>query len=1047
MKHNIKKQKKKLMLFVIILGGLLAFPQLLVGQSVSGTVTDADNGEPLIGVNVVVQGTSLGTITDATGKYTLKVPSLNDSLRFSFIGYQTKITAINGRTTINIALELETEQIEDVVVIGYGSVKSSNITGAVSVVDEKELTKTPASSFGKALQGKASGVMVTQSGSPGGDVNMRVRGIGSINMNPNPLYVIDGVVGADINSIAPEDIKSISVLKDAASQAIYGANGANGVILIETKRGKSGKTKVSFSSFASINRTPQQYDMMNADQYANFYNTLIEAQGVIPPQAYSDEFRQWYYGDGWQEGTNWQDEILQNNSYTQNYYLRVSGGNEYSNYSISGNVYDERGLLINSNAQRYTLRANSDFNIGDYVKIGESISLSRRKIQHSSNAAWNWALESSPLSKVYNPDNKEGFEGHQISYELPQGDSTVSVPNTGGNDKLNPRGVLELHENFSYRHRVTAQVYVEVNPFEWLSFRSAPSIDASFNRDHNWSPSFDMGVRSQGSASLTHDFSEGLYSAIENKVTIQKKFGNHNFNLIGVHHARKNKGYNLGAGATGFTNENLNVIDQSNPDSRTVSGKFHPHAELSYLSRLLYDYKSKYLLSASIRRDGTTNFGEERRFGTFPAFSLAWKLNKDLFPAFEPIDMFKVRVGWGQTGNSKIGSFKYSSQIASPNEFMPVFGEQVALAANELNLIGNPLIKWEAADMYNFGIDVNAIKNRIQFSAEYYLKRQNDLLLQIPVSTSLGVVNTARPWMNVGKIQNTGFEFDLMYYSQKKGNFYYNISANLSTIMNEVIDMPDPILEEYHITREGNTIGSFFGYVDQGIIQESDFEEVTELEDGTKQYSGYKYAIPSEGTPQPGDLRFKDLNRDGEITDQDRTIIGKAIPDFTYTLNIDMFYGNFDLSVFLFGMQNVQAYNRQRSTIETFVPQDMDHNKSADYAANYWTPENQSTEYLRADMDNSNNNFRFSTWWLEDASFLRVKDLQLGYTLPQNALDYLKITSARIYLSAANLYTFSNYKGRDPEAPLDSDKPTQPGVDNNAYPLPRIFSAGIRIDF
>ncbi len=1074
----MKNQSKLKILLLIFMLGLSVFQgitQQVKAQRITGKVISSEDGEVLPGVNVLVKGTTKGTITDSNGTFSLEVSNLNVTLRVSFIGFKTKEIPLNGRKSLNVELDLETKAIEDVVVIGYGTVKDEDVSGAISVVSEKELTRTPNATFGKAIQGKATGVMVTQSGTPGGGVNMRVRGIGSINRDPDPLYVIDGVVGADINTIAPEDIKSISVLKDASAAAIYGANGANGVVLIETKRGKSGKTKVSFSSFVGMNQVPNQYSLMNANQYASFYQDVLTANDEIPDRAYTDEFRKTYYGDGWQEGTNWQDEILQD-SYTQNYYLRVSGGNEKSNYSISANYYNESGMLINSNAERYNLRANADFKIGDYIRVGETVSLTRRKVQNSDNIAFSLALQSSPLSKVYNPYNKEGYEGHQVTYAFlmdtmpenpilaipeevytenpglyPESDEVYYVPNTGGNDKFNPRAIVEVPHNYDYLNNILANIYVEINPLPWLSVRSTPSINFNYNQTKNWRAAYDAGVRSRPNATLLHEFTESWAASLENKLTINKKFNKHSFNLIAVQHARKGFSDNTNINATGFEYEQLNVVSQSN--SRNSMGSHWNWSELSYLSRLIYNYDSKYILQASVRRDGSSNFAEGKRWGTFPAFSIAWKINRDLFPAFEPVDMFKLRAGWGQTGFADIGAFQYQTLISNPDFFRPVFGpdQSIAMAVNELTSLGNPLIQWEAADMFNVGTDLNALNNKIQFSAEYYIKRQNDLLIQVPISGALGrnILETwciASPWMNIGKVENRGFEFDLRY-SKMEGEFNYNISANLSTVKNEVISIPDNITADDHTTQIGHTIGSLYGFVAEEIIQPSDFDEVIENEDGTYEYNGYKYAIPEEGTPKPGNLRFRDLNRDGKITDDDRTIIGKAVPDFTYTFSIEAYYKNFDFSLFLFGMHDYQVFNAQRRSIESFQSQDMDHNKSLDWTQNYWTYENQSTEYLRTDLNDDNRNSRFSTWWIENASFLRLKDVQLGYTLPDNVINFLNLQRFRIYVSGVNLYTFTKYTGRDPESPINSDDPLSAGVDNSAYPLPRVFNAGIQIDF
>jgi len=1035
MKEYLTFKKRFLIIVLLLCNGItgMSLQDLYAQVTVTGMVTSAEDGTPLPGVNILEKGTTNGTVTNLDGEYSITVSSGDAVLMFSYVGYLSDEIAVQGQTNIDVILVEDIQALDEVVVIGYGTVKKDDLTGAVAVVTNEELNRTPQATIGNAIQGKAPGVLVTQSGRPGGGVTIRVRGIGSISRNPNPLYVIDGVVGAGINTIAPKDIESLQVLKDASSTAIYGADGANGVVIITTKRGTPGKTQVSFSAYGSVNTIPKQFDMMNANQYTDFYNEIYTQRGQTPPFAYTDEFRQFYYGDGWQEGTNWQDEIVQD-AYTQNYYLSVSGGGENSNYSVSARYFNEAGLLYSNNAETFSLRANSDFDIGKYIRIGESLNISRRVFENAGSNAFNLALESSPLMKVYNEDNKEGFEGSQIPVEFPvTSDSTIMELNTGGNDKFNPLGIIAIPDNFDYRNSLVANVYLEVKPFDWLTFKTEPAITGSFNRDEDWTPRYEMGVRGTNAATLQHSFSEALGLSIQNQLTIDKSFNRHNFNIIAVHHGRQGWSNNSNVNALGFNYEQLNVITQGN--ETIAQGGYGEWARLSYLGRLLYDFDSKYLLTASIRRDGSSTFGEENRWGTFPSFSAAWKINEDLFPTFTLISMMKLRAGWGKTGNSSIGNFQFQTNLANPGEFHPVIGNQLVPALNEFRTIGNPLIKWEAADMTNIGVDMNAFDRKIQFTAEYFIKKQNDLLVKIPIPSTLGRQD-GQPWVNLGEIQNQGFEFDLRY-RKMEGVFNYTISANLSRVKNKVVNIPDPITEGNHTTENGRTIGSLYGYVGEGIIQESDFDEE----------GNYLHAIPSEGIPQPGDLKFKDLNMDGKITDDDRTIIGKPIPDFNYTFNIELFYKDFDFSLFLFGMQNYQVFNVQRSTIESFKSQDLDHNKSVDFADNYYREDRPTTEYLRADVNNTNNNTRISTWWVEDASFLRLQDVQLGYNLPGNTLSYLGITNARLFVSIKNLYTFTGYKGRDPEAPINVGNPLKNGIDNSAYPLPRVFTAGININF
>ncbi|MGM0377585.1 MAG: SusC/RagA family TonB-linked outer membrane protein, partial [Bacteroidota bacterium] len=478
-------------LLLLLAATMLQGAVLHAQQTVTGSVTEASSGEQLTGATVILKGTTTGTVTNADGNYSLSVPSLQDTLVFSFVGYETQEVPIDGRTEININLQESEVMLSETVVIGYGTVQKSDLTGSVAVVSSEELNRIPASNFTRALQGRASGVMVSQSGSPGSSAQIRVRGIGSINQNPNPIYVIDGVITGGLGNVNPTDIETVQVLKDASAAAIYGADGANGVVIITTKRGKQGAPKVSLSSYVSINRVPDQFEVMNANEYSDFYSNLLEENNVAVPTAYTDHFRQWYYGEGWQEGTQWQEEVVRT-GLAQNHYVRFSGGGEGSNYSISLNNSDEKGILLASSAKRYSLRVNSDFEIGKYIKIGESISLRRNISQNPTTYQgnpWQVTLITSPLMRMYNENNKGGFEGPQVSYEYtnPDGETEI-VSNTGYNDKPNPRGPMEIGDNYSYNNNVLASLYMEIKPLKWLTYKLTPAVEGSFNRSKFWFP-------------------------------------------------------------------------------------------------------------------------------------------------------------------------------------------------------------------------------------------------------------------------------------------------------------------------------------------------------------------------------------------------------------------------------------------------------------------------------------------------------------------------------------------------------------------------------
>lgn len=1014
---------------------------IIAQQVISGKVTDATDGQPMPGVNVVVKGTTTGTITDVDGNYSIEVSDPDAVLVFSYVGYLEQEHSVEGSTEINVEMKEDIQALEEVVVIGYGTVKKEDLTGSVAVVTSKDLTRTPSSDLSRAIQGRASGVMVTQSGNPSSGPTIRIRGIGSINQNPDPLYVVDGVITGSLGGLNPNDIESFQVLKDASASAIYGADGANGVVIVTTKRGRAGKPEVTFSAFGSMNLVPKQFGVMKADQYAAFYNQLYEDNGIEPNVAYSDRFRQLYYGEGWEEGTNWQDEVTRR-AYTQDYYLSVSGGAENSNYAISANVSDEQGILRGTESKRYRFRANSDFRLGEYVKVGESILLAR---YNNTNAgswqgdSWSTPLITSPLMRVFNEDNKGGYEGPQIPFEFIDGGDTIQALNTGGNDKPNPRAPLDIADLQTTGTRILGNIYLEITPFEWLKFRTTPSAEIRDVHTRDWFPAFESGVRNKPQSDLTENFEDNLTLSIENQLTITRSFGNHNFVLTGVHHARSYNGYSSNVSVRGFEYESLNTLHNSNYKLEgfepTIAGYYTPVRWASYLGRIIYDYDGKYLVTASIRRDGNSRFGPGNRWGTFPSASVAWKLNEDLLPDVDAIDMLKLRAGYGMTGFSEIGNFRYEALMSEFKDFSPVFGtdQHVGQALNELYDFGNPLIQWESSAMTNIGMDISLFRNRLSATAEYYIKDTDNLIVRRSVSDVFGKIGN--PFVNLGQIQNRGFEFNATFRDME-GDFNYEVTGMLTTVKNEVIDLPETYYSGNNIARVGNTVGSLYGWIAERIITPDDFD--TE--------GNYLHAVPSSGAPEPGDLKFTDLNLDGVINDMDRTIIGKPIPDMVYSLNVNLYFRSFDLNMYWYGAKNVDVFNSQLSGIESFVSQDINHNKTVDYSENYYREDKTSTEYVRADLYNRNQNDRISTWWLEDASFLRLKDIQLGYSLPGSVVRSMGMSRARIYVSGVNLFTVTDYKGRDPEAPT-SGSPMSIGTDGGSYPVPRILTAGLQVDF
>lgn len=1029
-------------------------------RRITGVVRDA-SGETVIGASVTVKGTSNGAITDINGKYSLNASS-NDVLVFSYIGMNKEEIPVLNRSDINVTLQSSVTQLSEVVAIGYGSVKKSDLTGSVALVSGKELTRNPSMSAAQAIQGKAPGVLVFENGAPGGGATIRVRGVGSINKGSDPIYIVDGVQVGDISSIQPDEIDNLQVLKDASASAIYGANGSNGVVIINTKRGKAGKVQVNLDSYVGTVLAPKQYDIMNADQYAAFYTDVYTNYKHVPvPLGYQDAFRQKYYGPDWHQGTNWQN-LMFNNGLNQNYHLSMSGGGDNSNISVALGYVNEKGNVIKTSAEKYNLRVNSDLKVGKYFKFGENAETTY-KIQQSPMTvqAGIYDLNASPLMKVYNSYYLGGFESPNTMYwydtngnlqqgPYPAGFTGDVISNTGNNDKPSPYAAPSLGNNWSYNLASRASVYMQVIFTDWLNYKLTPAVEFNTGRGESWLPLF-QGNRSPNNATLNDSYYLNITLNLENQLTFEKTFNNaHNLQATAVYQIRSINGNSIGGTATGFDFEQLNTL--SNGNTKNVTGGTSDFRMLSYLGRVMYNYKGKYFATGSFRSDGISLFAPAYRRGNFASGSVAWKINEDFFKNVQNLDALKLRLGWGQTGNSNIGGgFQYLDQITGATEFSPVFGtdQHIARAQYVFTSMGSPEIHWETAVMSNLGVDLNMFDNRLQATAEYYIKNNNDLLVQVPISSIFG--RDAQPWFNTGKIQNRGVELSLQWRDHI-GDFNYGFISNFSTIKNEVLYLPvSDITTQYNRTIVGHSIGALYGFVSDGIIQlnESNYAKDANgnwQKDASGNYIGYKHALQNGNIPQPGDIRFRDLNGDGKVDNLDKTIIGKTIPSFNYSLGFDCSYKNFDFNLFLYGVGDFYIYNYQRAVLSSMNTQDMDHNKLNSYAQNHWTEANASTTYVRIDPANVNLNDQISSFWIENGSFLRVKDVQIGYRLSKNTCKALGVTSIKFYVNASNLYCFTSYKGRDPESFISSN-PLSGGTDAGGYTIPHSYTGGLHIEF
>ena len=1038
----------KLSLFVMF---FMAYSSATFAQNelvVSGTISDAKDNITLIGATVVIKGSTNGTVTDIDGYYSLKVNSPNDILVFSYIGYLSQTVPVNERNIIDVQLIPMAVEIDEVVVVGYGTQKKVDLTGAISVISSKDMEKANATSMSKALQGRAAGVSVMSvSGQPGADMNIRIRGAGSINNKAQPIVVIDGVISttSELSSINPQDIESISILKDAASASIYGAQSSNGVILVTTKKGKSGKPKVRFNMQWGMSNVPKQMDIMNADEYTDYYKKAYSANNErfkdfpglqkVFPSAYTDSARAIY---GY-TNTNWQDLITVNNALNQNYNLSISGGNDRATYMFSGTYTENSGILLNTSSDIITLRVNTNINVSKRIRVGENLSFSTGKIRHSNGDAHSWLMSSvsSPLMPVYNEQNEKGYMG-------------PSTDITGNNDRTNPYAELMLFEGYHKSNKLFGSVYGELDIVKGLVFRTTLGLNYTNTLNTSWLPRYDLGQRSNPIASLTEN--PYFYRKIQwdNTLRYSNYINGHNFSILVGHSSTDSESNSITGSAKDFQWETLRTLSNGNPELLNASQYIYPEKMESYFGRVTYDYKGKYLFTGTLRRDGSSKLGSNNRWGTFPAFSVGWKINKDFMKSVDFINTLKLRVGWGKSGNLPDAGFLYETFLSTYDSHVYPFGDDVpTFGVAPMYSFGSPDIQWEEAIMSNIGIDINMMDDRIQLTAEYYRKAYKKLLTYYPLKVLFGLSGDANPPVfNYGDMRNSGIELNAMYKNQA-GAFKYSISGNLSTVNNKILDLP--VDGEVHsnttITSVGQPVGAFYGFVAERILDKSDFKTNS---NGDLIYDSDGNYIPlfpfQKDLTGPGDIKFKDLNNDGIINDVDKTIIGQSIPDLTYGLSFDCTFHNFDLSIFFVGVQNVDVYNQfySRSGLAAGDATSKDENKLKD-VANYWTPENPVSDQTGIGLSDFNDNARFSSWWLQDASFFRLKNLQIGYSIPEKIIRKINFTKCRAYVGGENLFVLTKYKGYDPE--VSSVSILNGNVDNGRYPIPRIFTFGINANF
>jgi TonB-dependent starch-binding outer membrane protein SusC len=1020
-------------IFILLVLSLFTLHSVFA-QTVTGKVTDGK--ETLIGATVLEKGTTNGTLTDVDGKFTLNVKDRKTAiLLISFIGYEPKEIAINDLQNLDIEL-VSGKQLDELVVVGYGTQRKAVVTGAIAKVKGSDLENMPVPRIEQSLLGRTAGVRVTTgSGQPGEGATVRIRGTTSIN-NSEPLYVVDGVpVTGGIDYLNQADVESIEVLKDAASAAIYGARAASGVILVTTKQGKDGKTAVTYNAYWGQQAPTRKLALLNAREYATLMNeSSVASKGAI---LFPDPAK---LGTG----TDWQDAVFNKAAPMQNHELGISVGNAKSQYYASFGYYNQTGIVASPQSQweRFSVRLNSNHQLNRYVKMGTTIGYSKISGRGSSTnseygGVLSRAVNMDPITSLIETDpttlNSTIFKNFAVVKNADG--QPYGISKYVSSEILNPVAATAVNQGGGWSDKIVGNLFVEVEPITNLKFRSSFGTDLAFWGGEGFRPIYYLNAANRSDVtSYNRTQSRGLYWVFGNTVTYSKDFNKkHHFSALLGTTAEKNRGENIGGSVQNMPVSNIKEASlnfSSVQIDQTFGGYEYQGALLSYLSRVNYDFDGKYMISALMRIDGSPKFGTNNKFGKFPSVSAGWIVSEESFlKSVKPINFLKIRASWGVNGNDQIGDFRYVSTVGGGRNY--TFGNLDKLFNGvSPNAIANPDLKWEETTQTNLGFDAKLFKH-LTVTLDIFQKNTSGMLLDIKVPSYIG---NAGPVGNVAKLENKGVELELGY-EKKVGKIVFNLVGNLSYIQNKITDLgPDkkylggqtfsPQNLEITRTTVGEPLGFFYGYKTQGIFQNQAEVDAYKGKDGTK----------IQPTAKAGDFRFADLNGDGIINADDRTKIGDPTPSLTYGFNFTVAYSGFDLILFGQGVSGNQVFKATRRFDLQMA------NMTAD-ALGRWTGEGSSTTYPRLVMDDPNKNFsRSSDFYVESGAYFRIKTLQLGYSLPY--VSKAGFTKARIYVSANNLATFTKYSGFDPEIGGGSF-----GVDRGFYPQARSFLFGLSAAF
>ena len=1045
------RKKNSLLASRLMLLIILAFnvPNDLSAQNlkeIKGIVKS--NGNLLSGVSVTVKSNpTIGVITDGNGNYNIKAPE-NSTLVFGSIGYKSIEMPVNGRSTIAVNMDVDDINLEQVVVIGYGSQRQKKITGAIGSVSAKDISGVQVTGLDQAIQGRIAGVQVTQnSGEPGGSVSVRIRGVGSINSTNEPLYVIDGVPYGSLNAINPNDIERIDVLKDAASASIYGSRASNGVVLVTTKRGKAGKLSVTLDAYTGMQKIAKKLDLLNGSQFAKLANENLVNSGITPNPAWSNPATVL--------NNDWQSSVLRT-APIQNYNVSISGGGEKSSTLLSLGYFNQAGIVVGSEYKRYTVRLNTDYTLSSKLKVGMTLNgafIEQKAVGSQGDAGVlstaNYMQPTSPIRSDIN-----GFYGLNPDGSINQNDNTYfgwegySFSSVNVNINYTPLSLnnpLHAVKNYSKNpgkdQQILAAAFADYEIIPGLKFRT--TVNLSFENSFNMSSygKAPKEIEFIGPYRSNSAYNENWVTSNQlnwvNTLSYNKSLGKHNIAVVAGTDALKAK-YQFVSVTTAGAPNSQQVINASSAEGRVVSGYPTNSALLSYFGRVTYDYAGKYLLSASLRRDGSSKFAEGKQYGIFPAVSVGWRISEEEFlKSSEVIDELKLRASYGSVGNQNIPNFKYLATYSNNGGTYQYTLGQTPVNAMYADNIGDPNIQWEKSTQTNIGADASFLKNKFSLTVDYYIKRLEDLLGDFPIPYYTGV-NGGSILRNGFSMENKGFEFALGY-NERLGKVNFSANGNFSTLENKVIRLTEnekgyiaqPLFVGQTRTLVGERMGTFWGYVTNGIIQnERDL------------------ASSGLGGVELGDRLYVDQDKNGIINDQDQVKLGNGMPKYNFGLNLRAEYKGVDLSVFLNGQGGVQIadmsyfqyYNMRFHNTTGIV------NGYSDLL-NRWTGPGTSNRLPRNAYTAPPSNRWFSSFYIQNGAFLRIRNVQLGYTLPERVSQKARITHARVYIAAQNLYTFTKYKGYDPEIGSPNTNALSAGVDYGRYPLARMLTIGLNCQF